>query len=34
MAEAMADCDVPEPLLDRLLASFANTADWMRNRDG
>ena len=34
MAEAMADCDVPEPLLDRLLAPFANTADWMRNRDG
>ena len=34
MAEAMADCGVAEPLLDRLLESFANTADWMRNRDG
>jgi len=34
MAQAMADCDVPEPLLDRLLQSFASTADWMRNRPG
>jgi len=34
MAQAMADCDVPEPLLDRLLESFASTADWMRNRPG
>jgi len=34
MAEAMADCDVPDPLLDRLLQSFASTADWMRNRPG
>lgn len=34
MAQAMADCGVPEPLFDRLLQSFANTADWMRNRQG
>ena len=34
MAQAMADCDVPDPLLDRLLQSFASTADWMRNRSG
>jgi len=34
MAQAMADCDVPDPLLDRLLQSFASTADWMRNRPG
>jgi hemoglobin len=34
MAEAMADVDVPPPLLDRLLEAFAGTADWMRNRAG
>jgi hemoglobin len=34
MAQAMADVQVPEPLLDRLLESFAGTADWMRNRPG
>jgi hemoglobin len=34
MAEAMADQGVPEPTFDRLLQSFANTADWMRNRAG
>ena len=34
MAQAMADCDVPDTLLDRLLQSFASTADWMRNRPG
>lgn len=34
MAEAMADREVPQPLFDRLLQSFANTADWMRNRAG
>ena len=34
MAEAMADLDVPQPLFDRLLESFAGTADWMRNRAG
>jgi len=25
---------VPQPLFDRLLESFAGTADWMRNRAG
>ena len=34
MAEAMADLAVPPPLFDRLLESFAGTADWMRNRAG
>jgi hemoglobin len=34
MAEAMADVEVPAPLLDRLLEAFAGTADWMRNRAG
>jgi len=34
MAQAMADIEVPQPLYDRLLGAFANTADWMRNRDG
>ncbi|HYF59796.1 MAG TPA: group II truncated hemoglobin [Burkholderiaceae bacterium] len=34
MAEAMADLGVPQPLFDRLLAAFTNTADWMRNRAG
>jgi hemoglobin len=34
MAEAMADREVPQPLFDRLLESFAGTADWMRNRAG
>jgi hemoglobin len=34
MAEAMADLEVPQPLFDRLLESFAGTADWMRNRAG
>lgn len=34
MAQAMHDIGVDEPLSDRLLQSFANTADWMRNRDG
>ena len=34
MAEAMADVGVPQPLFDRLLESFAGTADWMRNRAG
>ena len=34
MAEAMTDLDVPQPLFDRLLESFAGTADWMRNRAG
>jgi len=34
MAEAMADRGVAQPLFDRLLESFAGTADWMRNRAG
>jgi hemoglobin len=34
MAEAMADRGVPQPLFDRLLESFAGTADGMRNRAG
>ena len=34
MAEAMADLGIPSPLFDRLLESFAGTADWMRNRAG
>jgi len=34
MAESMADLEVPQPLFDRLLESFSNTADWMRNRAG
>jgi hemoglobin len=34
MAEAMADLEVTQPLFDRLLESFAGTADWMRNRAG
>jgi len=34
MAQAMVDIEVPQPLYDRLLQAFANTADWMRNRDG
>ena len=34
MARAMDDVGVGQPLFDRLLASFFNTADWMRNREG
>lgn len=34
MARAMSDCQVPQPLFDRLLESFHGTADWMRNRPG
>lgn len=34
MAEAMADQQVPQPLSDRLLEAFGQTADWMRNRAG
>lgn len=33
MAQAMASCAVAEPLRSRLLTSFAQTADWMRNRE-
>jgi hemoglobin len=34
MAQAMADIGIEQPLFDRLLASFAGTADWMRNQSG
>lgn len=33
MSEAMTDVDVEASLRDRLIASFANTADWMRNKE-
>jgi hypothetical protein len=29
----MADVEVESGLRDRLIASFANTADWMRNKE-
>jgi hemoglobin len=32
MGRAMLDTGVPDGLLDRLLRSFFQTADWMRNR--
>lgn len=34
MAWAMQDCGVAEGLRERLMHSFFNTADWMRNRAG
>lgn len=34
MAQAMRDCEVPEPLQPRLAQAFAQTADWMRNVGG
>lgn len=34
MTQAMADCGLDPLLAERLQASFANTADWMRNRGG
>lgn len=33
MTRAMTDVDVEQSLRDRLIASFANTADWMRNKE-
>jgi len=33
MAQAMETCAVAAPLRSRLLHSFAQTADWMRNRE-
>jgi len=33
MGRAMQDVNVPEPLAERLLGSFFNTADWMRNQN-
>ncbi|WP_439896504.1 globin domain-containing protein, partial [Burkholderia ubonensis] len=34
MAWAMEDVGLPEPLRERLMHSFYDTADWMRNRPG
>ncbi|CAI9000893.1 MULTISPECIES: group II truncated hemoglobin [Burkholderia] len=34
MAWAMEDAGLPEPLRERLMHSFYDTADWMRNRPG
>lgn len=34
MDQAMLECGVPQALHGRLLESFANTADWMRNKGG
>lgn len=34
MAWAMEDIGLDEPLRERLLGSFFETADWMRNRNG
>jgi hemoglobin len=34
MAWAMEDVGLQEPLRERLLGSFFETADWMRNRNG
>jgi hemoglobin len=34
MAWAMEDMGLPETLRERLVTSFFNTADWMRNRPG
>lgn len=34
MAWAMEDSGLPQALRERLLASFFDTADWMRNRPG
>lgn len=34
MAQAMADLSIDGEFFDRLLQSFGNTADWMRNRPG
>lgn len=34
MAWAMEDVGLPEPLRERLVHSFFDTADWMRNRPG
>ncbi len=34
MAWAMEDVGLPEPVRERLLRAFFDTADWMRNRPG
>ena len=33
MTEAMVDVDIETSMRERLVASFANTADWMRNKE-
>jgi hemoglobin len=34
MTQAMRECAVDAALRERLIAAFANTADWMRNKEG
>ena len=34
MTQAMSECGVEVALQERLIAAFANTADWMRNKGG
>ena len=34
MGQAMQECGLEAALRERLTASFANTADWMRNKGG
>ena len=34
MQQAMRECGVDAALQERLIAAFANTADWMRNKGG
>jgi hemoglobin len=34
MGQAMQECGLDAALQERLLAAFANTADWMRNKGG
>jgi hemoglobin len=34
MTQAMNDRKIEDPLRERLSEAFANTADWMRNKDG
>ena len=34
MLQAMRERDLPDALVERLLESFHNTADWMRNKGG
>jgi len=34
MAQAMHELDMPQALQERLMTSFFQTADWMRNRHG
>ena len=34
MVQALREEGHPEPLVERLMQSFFNTADWMRNKGG